>query len=115
MESFSEDIHTHLTKLDSRVLEKLARYSSSRSPTVVEIGSYLGASARLLARSVEQLKGRVCCVDTWTNIGMSEGPRDTYAEFLGNIQPFKETILPIRADSAEAARQFDQRDRPVVH
>ena len=109
MESFSEDIHTHLTKLDRRVLQKLAGYSSSRSPTVVEIGSYLGASACLLAHSVEQLKGRVCCVDTWTNIGMSEGPRDTYAEFLGNIQPFKETILPIRADSAEAARRFEQK------
>ncbi len=74
----------------------------------VEIGSYLGASALVIARALAP-GSRLWCVDTWMNDGMSEGRRDTFAEFRANTRPFGEQIAPLRADSRQAATRFSDR------
>jgi predicted O-methyltransferase YrrM/glycosyltransferase involved in cell wall biosynthesis len=106
MSDHSQGVFTHLTALDKSVLQKLARSLGSHVPVVVEIGSYLGESACILADAVSRMEGRVFCVDTWTNMAMGEGPRDTFAEFTHNTQGFKHIISAIRADSVEAAKKF---------
>lgn len=101
-----DSIPTHLTSLDKTVLQRIAAMLPSTAPTVVEIGSYLGASACILADSISERHGRLMCVDTWTNLAMSEGSRDTFAEFTRNTSCFKNTITPVRCDSVEAAARI---------
>lgn len=100
---------THLTQRDADVLARLAG-SLANGGTAVEIGSYLGASSLCIARSFPGAECRLFCVDTWTNLGMTEGPRDTFAEFLRNTEGLRSSIQPLRMDSVAAARDFA---RPV--
>ncbi|MDD2734680.1 MAG: class I SAM-dependent methyltransferase [Desulfuromonadaceae bacterium] len=83
---------------------RLAR--SVSGSTYVEIGSYLGASTCFIARGMKLSKSggsaRLYCIDTWMNQGMSEGNRDTYREFMENIGPYREFIVPIRSMSNAA-------------
>jgi predicted O-methyltransferase YrrM len=101
-------IFTHLTKKERLLLYRLAR-SLPRNCCVLEVGSYLGASASFLASGVKGGGGRVFCVDTWTNEGMSEGLKDTYGEFLTNIEPYKDVIIPLRGRSENVAKEFDKK------
>lgn len=101
-------IFTHLTARERLLLLDLSRNLSGDDPVIVEIGSYLGASTCFLATGARLRDAKVYPVDTWTNIGMSEGSRDTYEEFLSNIAPLKNWILPLRGSSTELARQFDK-------
>lgn len=98
-------IFTHLT-----LQEKIFLYQRTRTldlgSTVVEIGSYLGASSCCLAAGMKEVNGRVVCVDTWKNEGMSEGPRDTYDEFLSNTLKYRPWIIPLRGPSAAIAKEF---------
>ena len=98
-------IYTHMTEVE---LLKLYAVSLSlpRGSRAVEIGSYLGASSCFLAAGIDERNGRLYCVDTWRNDGMSEGVRDTYDQFLKNINPYKHMIEPIRQLSNEAATSF---------
>jgi len=74
--------------------------------TVLEIGSYIGASACCFGAACKQSgKGRVFCIDTWNNDSMSEGSKDTYREFLENTAPFSDYVVPIRGFSTEVATQ----------
>jgi predicted O-methyltransferase YrrM len=98
-------IFTHLTKKEKLRLYSIA-YHLKTNPTIVEIGSYLGASSALLAAAAEQRKGVVYCVDTWQNDAMSEGQRDTYQEFLKNTAPYVDYIHPLRGRSLEFAEEF---------
>jgi glycosyltransferase involved in cell wall biosynthesis/SAM-dependent methyltransferase/predicted O-methyltransferase YrrM len=101
-------ILTHLTARERLLLLDLSRNLSEEDPVIVEIGSYLGASTCFLATGARLRGGKVYAVDTWTNIGMSEGSRDTYEEFLSNIKPLKNWIVPLRGLSTELAYQFDE-------
>lgn len=75
--------------------------------TVLEIGSYTGASACCFGSASKQSgKGRVFCIDTWNNDSMSEGCKDTYQEFLQNTSSFSDFIVPIRGLSTEVAAHF---------
>ncbi len=71
----------------------------------LEIGSYLGASAAVLAEAMRWAghgdAGRVFCIDTWQNDAMTEGQRDTYEEFLRNTADWPGLIVPIRGASTE--------------
>jgi len=101
------DIFTHLTKAERLLLYTLAL----RLPPgncMVELGSYLGASSCFLAAAASETGGRLYCVDTWQNEGMTEGPRDTYQEFLSNTRRYYHLIVPIRARTQDAASNFDQ-------
>lgn len=73
---------------------------------MVEIGSYLGASSCFLAAAAMETRGRLYCIDTWQNEGMSEGLRNTYDEFCINTSRYKYVIRALRKTSIEASRDF---------
>jgi len=65
---------------------------------IVELGSYLGKSASVFAA----MSGKdtvIYCIDLWNNCAMPGGVLDTYTEFLKNIEPWKDRIIPIRANT----------------
>lgn len=100
----SLSVETHLTVDERIALFRLASRSGIR--TVVEIGSYLGASALALAaglRETGNTQAQVYCIDTWQNFGMSEGQRDTFAEFNANTAAFGDRVVPVRGWSTEVA------------
>lgn len=95
-------INSHLTDAERVALRDLARLPSVAH--VVEIGSYLGASATALAAGlVEKPEAVTCihCVDTWLNDIMSEGARDTMSEFLSNTRHVARLVRPLRGRSAD--------------
>jgi predicted O-methyltransferase YrrM len=102
-------IFTHLTPVERLLLYRLG-LQQGKDAVLLEVGSYLGASACFLAAATKEQggKARVYCVDTWQNQGMSEGPRDTWEEFHRNIRPFASCIIPLRGDSETVARGFDR-------
>jgi predicted O-methyltransferase YrrM len=69
--------------------------------TVLEIGSYLGASTCYLAAGLRRNGGHLYCVDTWDNTTMPDGERDTYAEFERNTRGVADMITPVRKQSSE--------------
>lgn len=95
-------IPSHLTIQERIALTRLA--ASKRQ--VLEIGSYVGASASCFATAHRDAGfGKIYCIDTWTNDAMSEGGRDTYAEFIANTSPFSRFILPLRGFSIDMVDQ----------
>ena len=91
-------IHTQVS-----INQRLALYESARDNVrigkMIEVGSYLGASAIVLAAAMRKIKqGTVYCIDTWQNDNMSEGKWDTYATFLDNTSNWS-NIIPIRGRS----------------
>lgn len=92
-------------------MEKLLLYklalSLPHNCTVVEIGSYLGASSSFLASAAKEKDGILYCVDTWKNEGMDEAPRDTYEEFIQNTKHYENWIIPMRGKSVEVAKDFN--------
>lgn len=101
-------IFTHLTLKERYLLSELAQMLPSNA-IVVEIGSYLGASTCFLAFGLSLKNGVVYAVDTWTNIGMSEGTRDTYQEFLSNTASMQRWIRPLRGYSETIAKDFSEK------
>lgn len=96
-------ITSHLTTSERVVLYRLAYQFGGDG--VLEVGSYLGASASALAAGLVDAgsTAEVVCVDTWLNDTMSEGSRDTWAEFGENTAPFRGTLRPFRGRSREVA------------
>jgi anaerobic magnesium-protoporphyrin IX monomethyl ester cyclase len=103
-----DNIVTHLTKDEKYKLKELA--TIVQGSTYVELGSYLGASSCFIAMGIEALQNdaQLYCVDTWENEGMAEGLRDTYSEFIANIEMFKNIIVPLRGKSEIIAEDFDK-------
>jgi len=92
-------ITTHLT-VRERV--KLYRLVSGNKKSIAEIGSFVGASACCFGAALKESgTGSVYCIDTWNNDAMSEGNRDTWAEFQKNTLPFKKYMVPIRGFSTD--------------
>ena len=97
-------------------LEYLA-HAASKSPRIVEIGSWQGRSARAL---VDNTDGVVICVDTWDNsaVGIKgwwrgeqvpeEWQKDDwlYRLFCENLKDVLfERVFPIRVNSLRAAKE----------
>lgn len=94
--SFS--IKSHLTFPERVALFKLA----NRSSVILEIGSYVGASAACFgAAATANASKKILCIDTWNNDAMSERGRDTWKEFAANTRAFRSHIHPIRGFSEE--------------
>lgn len=95
-------ITSHLT-LEERVeLFKL----SSHSEAVLEIGSYVGASACCFGAAMKRREvgggaGRVYCIDTWQNDAMTEGSRDTWQDFTANTAHCRDYIVPVKGFSTD--------------
>lgn len=92
-------IPTHMT-----VQERLALLQTALNLppgfSVLEIGSYLGASTAFLGLAALQRDGNVHAIDSWQNEAMgSEGERDTWGEFRRNTAPFEHFIVPHRGFS----------------
>lgn len=106
------------TSVPERLLlfeEAIATLRNERaSARLLEVGSYLGASAVVLAEALRWMDrgddGRVCCIDTWHNDAMTEGHRDTWDQFLDNTAPWKNLIMPLRGSSTQV--RFPE-DRPL--
>ncbi len=75
--------------------------------TVVEIGSYIGASACCFGAAIKSRadRGRIYCIDTWNNDAMTEGNRDTWQKFQNNTAIYKDHIVPIRGFSTDVVGQ----------
>ena len=102
-------IPTHMTPSERLALLQAA-LNLQAGFTIVEIGSYLGASTAFMAYAASTKGGVVHAVDTWQNESMgAEGLRDTYAEFLGNTQPFAHFIVTHRGASVDVAKK----DAPI--
>lgn len=101
-------IFTHMTEK-----ERLLLFESSQGlpvgSVIVEIGSYLGSSTSFLAGGIKERSGKVYAIDSWTNIAMSEGKRDTYAQFLQNTSGLRDWIISLRGSSTEIAKKFDKK------
>ena len=100
----AESISTHLTRAEKVKLFELA--SGSCKP-IAEIGSYVGASSCFLAAGLGPHGGSLYCVDTWCNDAMTEGNRDTFAEFQRNTKAFADRIKALRGTSVEMAERFE--------
>lgn len=99
-------IHSDLTDREKIVLYRLACEISRRKLarcSLVEIGSYVGASSFCLAAGLSNhnCSGKVYCIDTWRNDAMTEGTRDTMTEFIENTNPFSDFIMPVRGRSTD--------------
>ncbi|MEA5448384.1 glycosyltransferase [Leptolyngbya sp. CCNP1308] len=96
-------IQTHMTQAELLLLSDLAKSLGPKS-NIVEIGSYLGASTCALSEGIKD--GKVYAIDTWTNLTMSEGERDTYSQFLDNTNPYKDIVNPLRGLSHGVVKDF---------
>ena len=92
------DIPTWTWSIELRALHDLAA-AAAPNATVLEIGSYLGASTCYLAAGLARHDGRIVCVDTWNNETMPEGQRDTFAEFTRNTRAVANRVTVVRKRS----------------
>ena len=99
-----EQIFTHLTPNEKHVLYLLSA-RLGKGATIVEVGSFLGASACFMALGLKK-SGKIYCVDTWNNEAMDEPERDTFAEFEALVRPLRQAIIPLRGQSIEVAKKF---------
>ncbi len=74
--------------------------------SIVEIGSYTGASACCFAEAIRASggAGRVVCIDTWNNNAMTEGERDTWSEFSRNTDAYASILIPVMGLSSDMFR-----------
>jgi predicted O-methyltransferase YrrM len=96
-------IPSHVTDPERLALYRLA----AGKKAVVEIGSYLGASACCFGAALRSPgDGRVYCIDTWNNDAMTEGSRDTRALFEENTARFRDVVVPVRGFSTAVVDQI---------
>jgi predicted O-methyltransferase YrrM len=88
-------IQSHLTAQERYELFRLA----IGKQRILEIGSYLGASATCFGSALKNTSGKIYCIDTWNNDAMTEGKKETFELFAQNTAPFKENIIPVRGFS----------------
>jgi predicted O-methyltransferase YrrM len=98
-------IPTHMT-VQERLTLFQAALALPQGFSVVEIGSYLGASTAFLGFAALRNDGYVHAIDPWTNDAMgAEGERDTWGEFRKNTEPFEHYIVPHRGTSIDVFRR----------
>lgn len=91
-------IPTHLTNFEKYILYHTAKVS--KATTVLEVGSYKGASAVCFAKG-SPVASKIYCIDTWDNRSMSEGQYDTFDTFKNNTLKFSSQIIPVRGNSCD--------------
>lgn len=98
-------LKTHLTRPEQALLYEWA--AAAGEAPILEIGSYLGASACTLAAGLRDggRRGPLFCVDTWQNEGMAEGTCDTWQVFQENTREYRDLIVPVRGRSHAVAEQ----------
>jgi cephalosporin hydroxylase len=97
-------VFTHLSDLEKIQLYNLAK----NKKVIVEIGSYLGASALCFAYGCRSEQTKIFCIDTWLNHAMSEGVRDTESVFKNNLSKF-DNINMIKGFSGDVIQELIER------
>jgi predicted O-methyltransferase YrrM len=98
-------VPTHMTAAERLALLQAA-LNLQPGFSIVEIGSYLGASTAFMAYAASTKGGTVHAIDTWQNESMGgEGLRDTFAEFHANTLPFAHFIQMHRGRSVDIAKK----------
>lgn len=87
-----------------------------REAQFVEVGSWLGRSAALMAVEIVNSKKNInfVCVDPWTDGGpdlkdtkyYKQLPKPVYQTFLENIRPVRHVVTPLRMTSLMGATKF---------
>ena len=101
-----ERIHTAMNIPEKVALYRLAS-DLPENATIVEIGSYHGASSAVMASAAEKHSLRVHCIDTWQNDAVSDASEDIFGTFLANTFFAGETIVTHRGDCHEVNNQID--------
>lgn len=96
----AEGIRTWTSSAELRQLHRLASGCPPQA-SVVELGSYLGASTCYLAAGLSAKGGRIVCVDTWQNETMPEGVKDTHKEFQDNTASVASMLTILRKPTAD--------------
>lgn len=111
MEHYYQNIGENWFSYQGLYTEMVKRYDNAK---FVEIGCWRGRSACYLAVEIFNSNKNIqlYCVDTWLG---SEEHKDMdvikdnklYDEFLGNIEPVKHIVTPVRNASLEAVKTFE--------
>jgi predicted O-methyltransferase YrrM len=92
------EIHSQTTARERICLYEEA-YACAGPGALLEIGSYVGATAVVLAEALRRRsaspQARVFCVDSWQNDAMGEGQWDTRAVFDANVKGWQRWIVPV--------------------
>jgi predicted O-methyltransferase YrrM len=102
----ADQIAALLTTHEKQTLYRLAGLTPKRG-CIVEIGSFKGASAYLLAAGSARQNTAIHCIDTFMaeNVEESLGA-DTHAEFSRNVALFQERIVVHRGWSTQVAGEI---------
>jgi len=98
----ADSVFTHLTTQEKRKLFELS--GKIDNGFVLEIGSFIGASACFISAGLEK-NSKAICIDTWKNDAMTEGKRDTKKEFDENTNNFKDKIVKVQGYSTNVKEQ----------
>ncbi|MBU3911739.1 MAG: class I SAM-dependent methyltransferase [Candidatus Omnitrophica bacterium] len=80
---------------------------------IVEIGAFKGKSTCFIAEGLRAKNCNFYTIDTWFNDGgVAEGRQDVFSDFLKNIGPYKDKIVPLRGFSYEVRKTW-QEDRKI--
>ena len=96
-------IETHLTDSEKVFLYQISKKTAAL--TILEVGSYKGASAVCFATGSPK-QAKIYCIDTWDNRSMSEGQYDTFQIFQDNVSQFSYKIISIRGDSNDSIKSL---------
>ncbi len=98
--------HGWFREANEKMLRKFIENSDVN--VVIEVGSWLGKSARLIA-SLLPSSGRIFCIDPWPESKETFPGLDTYHQFLSNAihENLSSKIIPIRATSREATKYLE--------
>jgi predicted O-methyltransferase YrrM len=96
--------HTFTSKRELTQLMRLG-YLVPSDGCILEIGSYVGASARYLGVPAMHRRMPLICVDTWNNETMPDGKRDTSSEFSKNTRGLESCIKLVRKQSANLSSE----------
>lgn len=91
---------------EGRLVYKIARSLNDHS-VIVEIGAYKGKSTCFIAEGLRGKNSKLYSIDTWFNDGgMRQARADTFPDFLKNISPCRDKIIPLRGFSFEIRRSW---------
>jgi predicted O-methyltransferase YrrM len=90
----------HLSEKESYALYKYAK-KVSKDSKILEIGSYKGKSTVFLCKGSKSEE--IYIVDTFTNIDMSEGPKNTFKDFYFNTRKYHKKLIIIKGLSGDAS------------
>lgn len=108
-------IPTHMSYRESISLFRTAQHLPKDS-SIVEIGSWIGASLSVMSAATKVTNNPLVCIDTWMNEGMADDPGNetenvknpylgeklsTFAEFQKNTVHLIHRLTKIRMDSAK--------------